>query len=199
MTKAEQKVIQIISQNGGMAKTRDILAGGVHSDTLYRMRDAGIVQCVSRGLYQLPDAEIENPDLEAVFRKVPHGVLCLISALSLHDITTEIPHQIYIALPRGAEKPRLEHPPIQYFWMSGKAYSEGVETHTIGTATVPVYCVEKTLADCFKYRNKIGMDVVLEALKFYRERKRFDGNKIMRYARICRVSNIMRPYLEATL
>jgi len=199
MTKAERKAIEAIARLGGMAKTRDILASGVHSDTLYRMRDSGSIQCVSRGLYQLPDSEIVDPDLETVLKKVPRGVVCLISALSLHDITTEIPHEVYVALPRGAEKPRIDYPPVRYFWMSGDAYSEGVETRSIGSSSIPVYCVEKTLADCFKYRNKIGMDVALEALRFYRERIRFDGSKIMHYARICRVEKVMRPYLEATL
>ena len=196
MTEAEQKVISTIVKHGGLARTRDILANGVHSDTLYSMRDAGKIQCVSRGLFQLADTQLEDPDLEMVFRRVPQGVLCLISTLSLHNITTEIPHVVSIALQRGAEKPRIDYPPVQFFWMSGNAYSEGVETHTKGTASIPVYCVEKTLADCFKYRNKIGMDVALEALKLYRERYRFDGNKLSHYARVCRVSNIMRPYIE---
>ena len=182
-----------------MAKTKELLAAGVHPRTIYRMRDNGRILCVMRGLYELPEKPIDNPDLETVFKKLSHGVVCLISALSFHEITTEIPHSVYVALPRGATKPRINHPPVQYFWMSGDAYSEGVETHKIGAISIPVYCVEKTLADCFKYRNKIGMDVVLEALKFYRERVRFDGNKIMHYARICRVDKVMHPYLEATL
>ncbi len=199
MTEADKKVIATIVKHGGLARTRDILANGVHSDTLYRMRDEGSILCITRGLYQLPGAQLDDPDLETVLKKAPHGVVCLISALSLHNITTEIPHVVSIALQRGAEKPRIDYPPVQFFWMSGNAYSEGVETHTKGTASIPVYCVEKTLADCFKYRNKIGMDVALEALKLYRERYRFNGNKLSHYARVCRVFNIMRPYLEASL
>ncbi len=199
MTQAEQKVIEVLSRHGGLARTRDILASGVHSDTLYRMRDSGSIHCVSRGLYQLPNTQLDDPDIEAVLKKAPQGVVCLISALSLHEITTEIPHEVSIALQRGAEKPRIDYPPVRFFWMSGAAYSEGVETHAKGAAAIPVYCVEKTLADCFKYRNKIGMDVVLEALKLYRERYHFDGNKLSHYARICRVYNIMRPYLEASV
>jgi len=163
------------------------------------MRDEGSVECISRGLYQFPGQILNEPDLAAVFTKIPNGVACLVSALSIHEITTEIPHAVSVALQRGAEKPRIEYPPVRFYWMSGAAYSEGVEIQNKGGIDVPVYCVEKTLADCFKYRNKIGMDVVLEALKFYRERHRFDGNKIMHYARICRVENVMRPYLEASL
>ncbi len=199
MTTAEKKVIDVINKNGGMARTRDFLANGVHPRMLYRMRDEGSVECLSRGLYQLTGQVLDSPDLAAVFTKIPHGVACLISALSIHEITTEIPHAVFVALPRGAEKPRMEHPPVRFFWMSGAAFSEGIEIQQKGGVKIPVYCVEKTLADCFKYRNKIGMDVVLEALRFYRERHRFDGNKIMHYARVCRVENVMRPYLEASL
>ena len=199
MNAAMENVIERMEQLGGLARTRDLLSQGISSRTLYRMRDAGLVDCVSRGLYQLPDLVLEDPDLETVMKRIPSAVVCLVSALSIHGITTEIPHEVYLALDRGSKKPRIDYPPIRLFWMSGDAFSEGVEQHKTGTVSVPVYCVEKTLADCFKYRNKIGMDVVLEALKLYRERFRFDGSKIMRYARICRVENIMRPYLEASL
>jgi len=199
MNPTEQKVIEIIQKNGGLARTRDLLAGGVHPRDLYRMRNEGALECIARGLYQIAGQIPADPDMAAVCRKITDGVICLISALAIHKITTEIPRGVHIALKRGAEKPRIDYPPVQYYWMSGAAYAEGVEKHDIGGFDVPVYCVEKTLADCFKYRNKIGMDVVLEALKFYRERCRFDGTKIMHYAKICRVDNIMRPYLEATL
>lgn len=199
MKTAAKEVIGHIEQFGGLARTRDLLNLGVSSRTLYRMRDAGLIECVSRGMYQLPGAVLEDPDLETVIKRIPKAVVCLVSALSIHGITTEIPHEVYLALDRGSKKPRIDYPPIRLFWMSGDAFSEGVEWHEKGAVSVPVYCIEKTLADCFKYRNKIGMDVVLEALKLYRERFRFDGSKIMRYARICRVENIMRPYLEASL
>ena len=199
MTATEQRVIDVIKKYGGIARTRDMLSSGVHSRILYRMRDEGIIECISRGLYKVSGHVLDEPDLATVFKKIPHGVACLISALTIHGITTEIPNAVYVSLQRGAEKPRIDYPPVRYFWMSGEAYREGVEIQVKDRVDVPVYCVEKTLADCFKYRNKIGLDVVLEALKLYRERYRFDGNKIMRYARICRVENVMRPYLEASL
>jgi predicted transcriptional regulator of viral defense system len=129
--------------------------------------------------------------------KIPKGVICLISALSYHEITTEIPHQIYVALPRGAEPPRLDYPPLRIFWFSGPAFDEGIEDHVVDGIPVRVYSPEKTIADCFKYRNKIGLDVVLEALKFYRQRKRFKVDELMRYARVCRVEKIIYPYVEA--
>ena len=199
MKTADEKVISLIQDNGGLARTRDFLAGGIHPRDLYRMRDEGVLECISRGLYQIAGQIPAEPDLATICRKIPEGVICLISALSIHEITTEIPRCVHVSLKRGSEKPRIDYPPVQYFWMSGTAFIEGVERKKIGGTEVPVYCVEKTLADCFKYRNKIGMDVVLEALKFYRERCRFDGNKIMHYAKVCRVDRIMRPYLEATL
>jgi predicted transcriptional regulator of viral defense system len=199
MKTADKKIIRIIEDRGGLARTRDFLTAGIHPRDLYRMRDAGVLECIARGLYQIAGQIPTDPDLATISRKIPAGVICLISALSIHEITTEIPRGVHVALKRGSEKPRIDYPPVQYYWMSGTAFTEGVERHDIGGFNVPVYCVEKTLADCFKYRNKIGMDVVLEALKFYRERCRFDGTKIMHYAKICRVDNIMRPYLEATL
>jgi predicted transcriptional regulator of viral defense system len=126
-------------------------------------------------------------------------VICLISALSFHEITTEIPHQIYLALPRGAEPPRLDYPPLRIFWFSGPAFEEGIENHNVDGIPIMVYNPEKTLADCFKYRNKIGLDVVLEALKFYRQRKRFNVYELIRYAKVCRVEKVMRPHVGALL
>jgi predicted transcriptional regulator of viral defense system len=163
------------------------------------MRNAEMIECISRGLYQIRGQTPDDPDVATVCKKIPGGVLCLISALSIHQITTEIPRMIHVALKRGSEKPLIKYPPVQYYWMSGKAFTEGIEIRNLGGNETPVYCVEKTLADCFKYRNKIGMDVVLEALKLYRERCRLDGNKIMHYAKICRVDKIMRPYLEISI
>ena len=140
-----------------------------------------------------------NPDLVTVALKVPKGVICLISALSWHEMTSEIPHEIYLALPRGAEPPRLAYPPLRIFWFQGDAFEEGAEEHDMDGIRVRIYSPEKTLADSFKYRNKIGLDVVLEALKLYRQRKRLKVDELMHFARICRVEKVMRPYLEATL
>ena len=111
----------------------------------------------------------------------------------------QVPHEVQLAIPRGMEPPRLDYPPTRVFIFSGKAFNEGIEKHRLDGINVPVYCPEKTLADCFKYRNKIGFDVVMEALKMYHQRNRFNLDALLRYARICRVENIMRPYLEALL
>lgn len=199
MKTMEQRAREVIRKGHGLARTCDLLSAGVHPRELYRMRDDGLLLSLSRGLFQLSDEVPDEPDLSVVAKKIPSGVICLISALSFHGITTEILPEISIALRRGSEKPRLAYPPLRFFWMSGKAFEEGVENHSLSGAQLAVYSAEKTLADCFKYRNKIGMDVVLEALKLYRERFKFDANRLMHYARVCRVESVMKPYLEAGL
>lgn len=164
------------------------------------MRDDGTLETVSRGVYRLGDSEpIGNPDLVTVATRVQGGIICLISALAFHEITTQIPHEVHVALQRGSEIPRLDYPPIALYWVSGKAYSAGIETHELDGVGVRIYSLEKTLADCFKFRNKIGLDTAVEAVRFYRERRRVNVDALMRYAAICRVEKVMRPYLEAIL
>jgi predicted transcriptional regulator of viral defense system len=185
---------------GGTIRTRDAIQAGVHPRTLYQLRDAGELEVLSRGVYRLTDQEqISDPDLVIVAKRVPQAVICLVSALAYHEITTQIPHAVSIALPKGSETPRVDYPPISVHRFSETALKEGVEVHQIDGVSVNIYCPEKTLADCFKFRNKLGMDIVLEALKFYKARKKFDLEKLIKYARVCRVEKIMRPYLEATL
>jgi predicted transcriptional regulator of viral defense system len=190
----------VFDQHHGVLRTQVALDAGIHPRTLYAMRDAGVIEQLSRGLYRLATAPpLGNPDLVTVAAKVPQGVLCLISALSYHGITTQIPHEIYVAIVRQSERPRLDYPPMRLFWFGTKAFTSGVETHDVDGVTLRVYSVEKTLADCFKYRNKIGLDTALEALRLYRERKPVKADDIVRYAEICRVRKVMRPYLESIL
>jgi predicted transcriptional regulator of viral defense system len=197
---AIKRAKELVSAHSGTFRVKEAINAGVHPRTLYTMRDEGIIEKLGRGVYRFADMPVlGNPDLATVAMKVPKGVICLISALSYHEITTEIPHQIYLALPRGAEPPRMDYPPLRIFWFSGPAFEEGIENHDVDGIHIMVYSPEKTLADCFKYRNKIGLDVVLEALKFYRQRKRFKVDELMRYARICRVEKVMRPYVETIL
>jgi predicted transcriptional regulator of viral defense system len=186
--------------HGGILTTAGAIRAGIHPATLYALRNNGSLDRLSRGLYRLADGRgLSNPDLVTVALKVPKGILCLISALSFHELTTQVPHEVQIALPRGAESPRLGHPPVRVFRLTGKALTEGVETHEVDGIPVRVYSVEKTLADCFKFRNRIGVDVAVEALRLYRERKKVDVGALLRCAAICRVENVMRPYLEAVL
>jgi predicted transcriptional regulator of viral defense system len=191
---------QIFQRHDGILKTGEALSQGIHRRTLYAMRDEGVLERLDRGLYRLADLPpLADPDLITVARKIPQGVICLISALHFHDITTQIPHAVSIAVNRGTEPPRLTFPPIQIYWFSGKAFAAGIEQYSIENTTVRVYSAEKTLADCFKYRNKIGMDTVLEALDLYRERMKPKPRKLIEFARVCRVEKTMRPYLEASL
>jgi predicted transcriptional regulator of viral defense system len=131
--------------------------------------------------------------------KVPQGVVCLISALAYHEITTQIPRAVHIAIARNAEPPRIDYPPVQCYRLSGEAFTVGVDTHKLDGVSVNIFSAEKTLADCFKFRNKIGMDTVLEAVRLYQERKRVQVGEIMRFAKICRVAKVMAPYLESML
>lgn len=183
-----------------MLRTSEAIYSGIHPDTLYTMRDAGILEKVSRGVYRLADGlPLSNPDLVTVAKRVTNGVICLISALAFHDITTQIPHEVHVALPRGAEEPRLDHPPIHTYRFTGKSFTDGVAIHELDSVPIRIYGPEKTLADCFKFRNKIGLDTAVEALRLYRERQSIRVDEIMHFASICRVTKIMRPYLEAIL
>lgn len=187
-------------EHGGILRTKEALSLGVHPRTLYAMRDAGKLERLGRGLYRLADLPpLGNPDLVAVALRVPGGVLCLVSALAVHEITTQIPHEVYVALVRGAEPPRLGHPPVRVFWFTGEAFTEGIETHELDGVEVRVYGAAKTVADCFKYRNKLGLDTALEALKLYLREKRGRPDDLVRFARVCRVEKVMRPYIEALL
>ena len=195
-----KKAEELFRLHGGLLRTSEALRLGIHPRTLYAMRDEGILAQVSRGLYRLAVLPpLGDPDLVAVARKVPSGVICLISALSFHEMTTQIPHVVYLALPRGAQPPRLGYPPLRIFWFKGEAFTEGVETRVRDHVAIRVYSPEKTLADCFKYRNKLGLDIALEALKLYCRQRPLQVDELTHYARICRVEKVMRPYLEALL
>ena len=194
------RAVAVFKKHGGILHTAQAIRAGIHPSTLYAMRDAGTLEVVSRGVYRLAGSTpLGNPDLVIVATRVPGGVICLISALAFHELTTQIPHEVHVALPRGAEKPRLDHPPVTTYRFSGKAFTEGVEIHKIDGVRISVYSPEKTLADCFKFRNKVGLDTAVEAVRLYRERKKVRVDDVMRYAAICRVNKIIRPYLEAFL
>lgn len=201
MTKnAIDRATEIFLNHNGILRTQKAIRLGIAPRTLYRMRDAGLILRESRGLYRLADTVLgSNTDLVQVALKIPKGVICLISALSFHELTTQIPHQVYIALPIDAEKPRLEYPPLRIFWLSQKTYSAGIENHELDGIPVKIYGIEKTIADCFKFRNKIGLDVALEALRNYRKREGFNVGTLLHYARIDRVERVIRPYLEAVV
>ena len=166
---------------------------------LYALRDAGVLEQLSRGLYRLAEMPpLVHPGLVIIALKAPQAVICLLSALAFHELTTQIPHAVHIALEGRAEAPRLDYPPLRVFRFSGSAWSKGIETHTLDDVSVRMYNPAKSIADV-KYRNKIGLDVALEALKQYRRHPAFDVGELLRYARVCRVENVIMPYLEALL
>lgn len=194
---AYDKAIETFRNHSGLLRTQQAIDEGIAPRTLYQMRETGAIVRESRGLYRLAETEPGAYfDLVQVALRIPKGVICLISALSFHALTTQIPHQVYVSLPINSEKPRLEYPPIRLFWLSPKVYSAGIEWHDLDGISVKVYGIEKTIADCFKFRNKVGMDIVLDALRNYQNRKDFNIERLLYFANLNRVNRIMRPYIE---
>jgi predicted transcriptional regulator of viral defense system len=192
-----QRVLQLVRKNGWL-RASDLADAGVPRAVLTRMAASGQLERAARGLYRLPDSgSSEHEGLVTVASKVPQAVVCLLSALQFHGLTTQLPWQVWFAMPRGSHVPRLEYPPIRMVQFTGEAYTQGIETHERDGVKLHVYSVAKTVADCFKHRNKIGMDVALEALKDARAQGRASFDDLWRCAQVCRVSNVMRPYMEA--
>jgi predicted transcriptional regulator of viral defense system len=187
------------ARQAGLLRPRDVRAEGIPSATFRRLEQGGILRRTGRGLYMLADAAgvTEHHTLAEACVRVPHGVVCLLSALRYHDLTTQAPFEVWLAVETGKWRPVVDYPPLRIMRFSGAAFTEGVEEHLVEGVTVRVYSIAKTVADCFKYRNKIGLDVALEALRDVRDRRRATNDELWRYAQVCRVTNVMRPYLEA--
>jgi len=183
----------------GVLRPRDLAALGVTRATLARLLAQGKLVRLGRGLYGAPDAQgrTEHQALVEVANRVPHGIFCLLSALRFHNLTTQSPFDVWVAIDRKAWRPRIEYPPLRVFRFSGPALAEGVETHTVQGAQLRVYSPAKTVADCFKYRNKIGIDIALEALRDAWRGRRVTMDELHRFSQICRVERVMRPYLES--
>ena len=197
---AEKQAQTAFRKRLGMLRLADALRAGITRGTIERMLEKGTLERLTRGLYRLTDADpLPNPDLAVVAAKVPQGVICLISALAFHELTTQIPHEVYVAIPRDSEPPRIEHPPLRSFRFGGQAFSEGIETHRLEPIVAKIYSREKTLADCFKYRSQIGLDTCLEAVRFYQRQKKYKVDALLHFADVCRVKKVMQPYLEAIL
>ncbi len=200
MPSPTKKAHSIFTGHKGTLRTCEALRAGIHPRVLYGMRDRGEIEQIARGLFRLAELPPPgDPDLFTVAKKVPQSVFCLLTALAFHQMTTQIPHAVDLALPHTARIPRLAHPPIQVFRFSPESLNAGIETHIRDGVVIRIYCREKTLADIFKYRHKVGLDVALEALRVYSSQPKKDFQAVMRYARICRVENVTRPYLEALL
>ena len=171
---------------------------GIHSQVLTRLVREGALERIARGQYRLPDQPLtEHFSLAVAARAVPSGVVCLLSALSFHGIGTQLPAEVWLAIDRRARWPNLRYPRLRVVRFSGEAFTAGIETYTVEGQPVKVYGIAKTLADLFKCRNKVGLDVALEALRESWSERRFTMDELDRYARICRVQRVMTPYLEA--
>ena len=198
MTKTDRDRLLGLARRRGVITTRETDAAGIHSQQLTRLVADGVLERVARGHYQLAERPVtEHHGLAVVSRTVPRGVICLLSALSVHGIGTQLPAEVWVAIEGRARQPVLAHPPLRVVRFSGRAFTDGVEIHRLEGQAVRVYGVAKTLADLFKYRNKIGLDVALEALREAWRARRFKMEELDRAARICRVERVMRPYVES--
>lgn len=182
----------------GIARARELEARGITRAQLARLVQEGLVLRQSRGVYiAASHAPTTQHALAQVAKRVPDGVLCLLTALRLHGLTTQSPAEVWIALPEKARRPQLDYPRLRVARFSGKALTEGIEERRVEGATLRVYSAAKTVADCFKYRNKIGIDVAVEALRDFSRKHRGGANDLARFAKICRVARVMQPYLDA--
>ncbi len=196
--RSERQRLYEFAKQSGILRVRDVATMGIHPENIRRLAAEGVLIRGARGVYYLADADItEHHTLAEVCKRVPGGVICLLSALRFHELTTQSPWDVWLAIDRKARKPRLEYPALRIARFSGPALTEGVEAHRIEGVTVKVFSPAKTVVDCFKYRNKIGLDVALEAIKDYLRAHRGGMDNLWHFAKICRVANVMRPYLEA--
>lgn len=192
-----KKCIDIFREHNGILRTSEAIKLGIHPRDLYKLRDEGVLESLGRGVFRLVSLpDFSAPDLVIIAKRSPKGVVCLISALAYYNLTTQIPHFVDVALPKGSRIPKVDYPPLRCFLYSNAAYQAGIETVSISGYSVRIYGVEKTLADCLKFRQKIGMDVVLEALKEYWRQGGTNLDKLYDFAKICRVEKILFPIME---
>lgn len=197
MTQTTAQLVLQIVRDTGMIRARDLAARGISPTHLQRLYEQGLLLRSGRGIYLPAEADLdEKASLTEVALRVPAGIICLLSALQFHGLTTQLPHQVWIALPLRTHTPHLDYPPVRVVHLSGEALTAGIEEHVINNVKVRVYGPAKTVADCFKFRNKIGLDVALEALRDCWNKRQASMDEIWHYAKICRVANVMRPYLE---
>jgi predicted transcriptional regulator of viral defense system len=192
----EQRILNL-AKSQSTIRTRDAIAGGIHPEDLRRLVDRGVLLKSGRGMYTYIDAELtEYHSLAVTSQRVEHGVICLLSALQYHGIGTQAPFEVWVAIDVHARRPNSAVLSLRPVYMSGLALSEGIETHAIEGTRVQIFNLAKTIVDCFKYRHKIGLDVALEALRESWESRRCSMDELWSYAKICRMSKVMRPYME---
>lgn len=191
------KALRLIERQG-LTRPKDLEAHGITRAQFSRLANEGLVLRQARGVYIVAHhAPTAEHTLAHVAKRVPHGIFCLLTALRFHGLTTQSPAEVWIALPEKAHRPRLDYPRLRVARFSGGALTEGVEEHRVEGVLLRIYSPAKTVADCFKYRNKIGIDVAVEALRDFSRKHRGRATDLARFARICRVSRVMQPYLDA--
>ena len=192
-----QRVLALASQRG-LLRASHLQELGIARVVLSRLAASGQLERVGRGVYRLPERQgAEHESLATIAVKVPQAVFCLLTALQIHQLTTQLPRQVWIAMPQGSHTPKMDYPPVKMVQFSGEAYAQGIEVVCADQVELPVYGVAKTIADCFKHRNKVGLDVAIEALREALATNKTTANDLWRFAKICRVANVMRPYLES--
>ncbi len=191
-----EAAISLFKKAGGILSMSEALSHGIHRSVLYALRDEGALEVLGRGIYRLKTEETPFSDFIMVSKKIPKAVICLTSALSFHGITTQIPQQIHIAIPPKSHKPLIAYPPLRCFWYSKHLLETGIIGHKMNGYSVKIFDMEKTLIDCLKFRNKIGIDIVLEALKMYWQRKDANLKKLLNYAALFHMENILKPIIE---
>lgn len=192
-----QQVLELAHEMG-VIRAKDAEAKGIHPEYLKRLEQQGLLIRSARGLYTFTEAEItKSHSFVEAAKRVPHGIICLLSALSFYELTTQAPFEVWLTISQKARAPKEDILPLRIVYMSGQALESGIEEHEIEGVRVRVYSVAKTVVDCFKFRNKIGLDVAIEALRSGTRERHCSIDEIWHYAKICRMQNVMRPYLES--
>lgn len=198
MGKSKERAVIDLAKKLGTIRIKDLLDRGIHPEFARRLVRKDILARSGRGLYTLTGSEItEHHDFALVAKRLPKGVICLTSALLFHGIGTQLPRKIWLALEKGSAQPRLSYPPISVIRLSGASFSEGIDIHEIEAVPVRIYNPAKTVVDCFKFRNRIGLEAAIEAVRECLHARKATSDEIYHYAKICRVWNVMKPYLEA--
>jgi len=200
MVKSKEQVVIELAKQMGTIRIKDLLERNIHPEFARRLVRKGLLVRSGRGLYVLADSEItEFHNFAIIGKRVPKGVICLTSALRFHNIGTQLPRKIWLALKKGSAQPHLSYPPVSIVRFSGPSFSEGIDEHQIEGVAVKIYNPAKSVADCFKFRNRIGLEAAIEAARECLREKKATSDEVYYYAKICRVWNIMKPYMEALL